>query len=215
MDYTNYTDRARRILQLANQESIIVNHDYIGTEHILLATVKNAVGLTACLLKGFNIDLHSIQTEIKRLVNDGPDHLTQRETLPFTKPTKRLLEQAQEEATRVNSYFIDSEHILLALLTDRQTVATSILNNFDMTLESARDMLDELLDHNVHVNDTTVKVKEIKSGMISATKPVFNKNLNITEMKFKHIREMVMNIKLTELPSNAEEILHYIHKITG
>ena len=95
--YERFTDRARKVMQLANQEAQRFNHEYIGTEHILLGLIKEGSGVAANVLKNLNVDLRKIRLEVERLVQSGPDMVTMGK-LPQTPRAKKVIEYSMEEA---------------------------------------------------------------------------------------------------------------------
>lgn len=115
VDYSRFTDRARKVMQLANQEAQRFNHECIGTEHILLGLVKEGTGVAANVLKNLDIDPRKIRLEVEKLVQVGPDMVTMGR-LPHTPNAKRALEYAVEEAHALNHSYVGSEHILLGLM---------------------------------------------------------------------------------------------------
>ena len=95
--YERFTDRARKVMQLANQEAQRFNHEYIGTEHILLGLVKEGTGVAANVLKNLDIDLRKIRLEVEKIVQAGPDMVTMGK-LPQTPRAKKVIEYSIEEA---------------------------------------------------------------------------------------------------------------------
>src|SRR2546428_3502623 len=102
--YERFTDRARKVMQLANQEARRLNHEYIGTEHILLGLVKEGSGLAANVLKTLDIDLRKIRPEIEKIVQSRPDTVTtgQLPQTPQTPQTQKAIEYSIEEARKLN-----------------------------------------------------------------------------------------------------------------
>src|SRR5712692_9089896 len=98
--YERFTDRARKVMLLANQEAQRFNHTYIGTEHILLGLVKEGSGVAASVLKNFDVDPGKIRLEVEKIVQSGPDMVTGK--LPQTTRAKKVIEYAIEEARRFN-----------------------------------------------------------------------------------------------------------------
>src|SRR2546421_2292357 len=96
--YERFTDRSRKVMQLANQEAQRLQHEYIGTEHILLGLVKEGSGVAANVFKNLDIDLRKIRDEVQKLVQAGPDLVTLGK-LPQTPPAKKGIEDAMEHAT--------------------------------------------------------------------------------------------------------------------
>src|SRR5207245_4113825 len=99
--YERFTDRARKVMQLANQEAQRFNHEYIGTEHILLGLVKEGTGVAANVLKNLDIDLRKIRMEVEKIVQAGPDMVTMGK-LPQTPRAKKVIEYSIEEARNLN-----------------------------------------------------------------------------------------------------------------
>src|SRR5438045_481796 len=144
--YERFTDRARKVMQLANQEAQRFNHEYIGTEHILLGLVKEGSGVAANVLKNLDIDLRKIRLEVEKIVQSGPDMVTMGK-LPQTPRAKKVIEYALEETARLNHNYVGTEHLLLGLLREQDGVAAQILTNLGLTLEGARDEVLKLLGH--------------------------------------------------------------------
>ena len=113
--YERFTDRARKVMQLANQEAQRFNHEYIGTEHVLLGLIKEGSGVAANVLKNLDVDLRKIRLEVEKLVQSGPDMVTMGK-LPQTPRAKKVIEYAMEEARNLNHNYVGTEHILLGLL---------------------------------------------------------------------------------------------------
>lgn len=141
--YSRFTDRARKVMQLANQESQRFNHEYVGTEHVLLAVAKVGDGVAAKIIKEHGIDPLKIRPEVEKLVQVGPAMVTMGK-LPQTPRVKRAIELAANEATQLGVNYVGDEHILLGLLHDSESVAGSVLASLGMTLDRARSMLREL-----------------------------------------------------------------------
>ena len=112
------TERAKKVLALANQEAQRFNHEYVGTEHYLLGLVKEGTGVGANVLKNLGLDLHRVRLEVEKVVKPGPE-MVQIAALPKTPRAKKVLEYALEEARNLNHNYIGTEHILLGLLRER------------------------------------------------------------------------------------------------
>ena len=111
---------------LANQEAQRFNHEYVGTEHLLLGLIKDGTGISANVLKNLDIDLRKIRHEVEKLVRSGPDTVTMGR-LPQTPRSKKVLEYAMEEARNLNHGYVGTEHILLAILREGKGVAAHVL----------------------------------------------------------------------------------------
>ncbi len=136
--YERFTDRARKVMQLANQEAQRFNHEYIGTEHILLGLVKEGTGLGAIVLEKLNVDLRRIRLEIERIVQFGPDMVTMGK-LPQTPRAKKVIEYSIEEVRNLNHNYVGTEHLLLGLFREDGGVASQILRNLGLTLDRIRE----------------------------------------------------------------------------
>jgi ATP-dependent Clp protease ATP-binding subunit ClpC len=146
--YERFTDRARKVMQLANQEAQRFNHEYIGTEHILLGLVKEGSGVAANVLKNLDVDLRKIRLEVEKLVQSGPDMVTMGK-LPQTPRAKKVIEYAIEEARNLNHNYVGTEHLLLGLLREEEGVAAQVLRNLGLKLEDVREEVLNLLGHNL------------------------------------------------------------------
>ena len=144
--YERFTDRARKVMQLANQEAQRFNHEYIGTEHILLGLVKEGSGVAANVLKNLDVDLRKIRLEVEKLVQSGPEMVTMGK-LPQTPRAKKVIEYSMEEARNLNHNYVGTEHILLGLLREQEGVAAQVLMNLGLKLEEVREEVLNLLGH--------------------------------------------------------------------
>jgi ATP-dependent Clp protease ATP-binding subunit ClpC len=142
--FERFTDRARKVMALANQEAQRFNHEYIGTEHILLGLVKEGSGVAANVLKNMDIDLKKLRLGIEKLVKSGPDMVTMGK-LPQTPRAKKVIEHAIEEARALNHNYVGTEHILLGLLRETEGIAAQVLMNLGLKLEDVRQEVLNLL----------------------------------------------------------------------
>src|SRR5262249_53563092 len=124
--YERFTDRARKVMQLAKQEARRFDHEYIGTEHILLGLIKEGSGVAANVLKNFDISLRKIRLEVEKIAQSGPGMVTT-ERLPQTPHAKKVIEYAIEEARKLNHNYVGTEHLLLGLLREHEGVAGQVL----------------------------------------------------------------------------------------
>ena len=152
--YERFTDRARKVMQLANQEAQRFNHEYIGTEHILLGLVKEGSGVAANVLKNLDVDLRKIRLEVEKIVQAGPDMVTMGK-LPQTPRAKKVIEYAIEEARNLNHNYVGTEHLLLGLLREQEGVAAQVLMNLSLKLEDVREEVLNLLGHNMDSGESS------------------------------------------------------------
>ena len=142
--FERFTDRARKVMALANQEAQRFNHEYIGTEHILLGLVKEGSGVGANVLKNLDVDLRKVRLEVEKLVKAGPEMVTMGK-LPQTPRAKKVIEYAIEEARSLNHNYVGTEHLLLGLLREHDGVAAQVLMNLGLKLEEVRQEVLNLL----------------------------------------------------------------------
>ncbi len=150
--YERFTDRARKVMQLANQEAQRFNHEYIGTEHILLGLVKEGSGVAANVLKNLDVDLRKIRLEVEKLVQSGPEMVTIGK-LPQTPRAKKVIEYSMEEARNLNHNYVGTEHILLGLLREQEGVAAQVLMNLGLKLDDVREEVLNLLGHGMESSE--------------------------------------------------------------
>ena len=142
--FERFTDRARKVMALANQEAQRFNHEYIGTEHILLGLVKEGSGVGATVLKNLDVDIKKLRFAVEKLVKSGPDMVTMGK-LPQTPKAKKVIEYAIEEARALNHNYVGTEHILLGLLRESDGIAAQVLMNLGLKLEDVRQEVLNLL----------------------------------------------------------------------
>src|SRR5687767_13689195 len=152
--YERFTDRARKVMQLANQEAQRFNHEYIGTEHILLGLVKEGSGVAANVLKNLDVDLRKIRLEVEKLVQSGPEMVTM-DKLPQTPRAKKVIEYSMEEARNLNHNYVGTEHILLGLLREQEGVAAQVLMYLGLKLEDVREEVLNLLGHGLEGSESS------------------------------------------------------------
>jgi ATP-dependent Clp protease ATP-binding subunit ClpA len=144
--YERFTDRARKVMQLANQEAQRFNHEYIGTEHVLLGLIKEGSGVAAWTLKNFDIGLDDIRREVEKLMQSGTAEGCFHK-LPQALATKKVIEYSMEEARNLNHNYVGTEHILLGLLREEEGVAAQVLMNLGLKLKEVREEVLDLLGH--------------------------------------------------------------------
>ncbi len=150
--FERFTDRARKVMALANQEAQRFNHEYIGTEHVLLGLVKEGSGVGANVLKNLDVDLRKVRLEVEKLVKSGPDMVTMGK-LPQTPRAKKVIEFAIEEARNLNHNYVGTEHLLLGLLREQDGVAAQVLMNLGLKLEEVREEVLNLLGANSEMDE--------------------------------------------------------------
>jgi ATP-dependent Clp protease ATP-binding subunit ClpC len=148
MNY-NFTDRVRKVLAMAREEAIRLQHDYVGTEHILLGLIREGEGVAAAVLMNLNVDLEQIHERIEESVRKGKATIALGE-LPYTSRAKKVLEYAMAEARELNHSYVGTEHLLLGLLREEKGIAAQVLNSLGVSLEDARAETLKLLGSDVN-----------------------------------------------------------------
>ena len=139
MNGYNFTERVRTVLAGAREEANALRHEYVGTEHILLALLAEGEGLGATIVQNLGADADAgLRERILQVVKDGPIDYTPRRDLPYTSRAKKVLELAMTEARELNHSYVGTEHLLLGLLAEQKGIAAQVLADSGITLDNAR-----------------------------------------------------------------------------
>ncbi|HEY0070635.1 MAG TPA: ATP-dependent Clp protease ATP-binding subunit [Chloroflexia bacterium] len=141
--FDKFTERARKVLQLAQEEAQRFNHNYIGTEHILLGLVREGDGVAARVLNNLGIELHKVRSAVEFIIGRG-DRMVMGE-IGLTPRAKRVIELAVDEARRLNHHYIGTEHLLLGLVREGEGIAAGVLESLGVSLEKVRAQVIEVL----------------------------------------------------------------------
>ena len=143
----NFTPRAQQVLALARKEADRFNHNYIGTEHVLLGLIKLGQGVAVSVLQRMGLDLESVRMEVEKEVGTGPD--TKSSTnIPYTPRVKKVLALANKEAKQLNHSYVGTEHILLGLLREGEGMAARVLTSLNVDLQTTRNEVLAEIDPN-------------------------------------------------------------------
>jgi len=142
--FDRFTERARKVIILAKEEAKRFNHDYIGTEHILLGLIKEGESVAAAVLQNLGLSLDSIRLEVEKMVQFGPSTIVSGD-IPFTPKAKKVIELAMDEARRLGHNYIGTEHLLLGLIKEGEGVASHVLVNVGLDLNKVRTEVIKLL----------------------------------------------------------------------
>jgi hypothetical protein len=141
--FERFTDRARRVVVLAQEEARLLNHNYIGTEHILLGLLHEGQGVAARALESLDISLVAVRVQVEEIIGQGQTAPT--EHIPFTPRAKKVLELALREALQLNHDYIGTEHILLGLVREGEGVAAQVLVKLGADLPRVRQQVNQVL----------------------------------------------------------------------
>ncbi|MDE3002191.1 MAG: ATP-dependent Clp protease ATP-binding subunit [Gemmatimonadota bacterium] len=173
MNY-NFTDRVRKVLAMAREEAIRLQHDYVGTEHILLGLIREGEGVAAAVLQHLSVDLEQIHERVEESVRKGKATIALGE-LPYTSRAKKVLEFAMKEARELTHSYVGTEHLLLGLLREEKGIAAQVLNSLGVTLDEARGETLKVLGTDVTPSEPTgvgggEEVSSISSGSAKGDK---------------------------------------------
>ena len=141
--FERFTDRARRVVVLAQEEARLLNHNYIGTEHILLGLIHEGEGVAARALESMDIDLESVRSQVVEIIGQGSQAPSGH--IPFTPRAKKVLELSLREALQLGHNYIGTEHILLGLIREGEGVAAQVLVKLGAELTKVRQTVIQLL----------------------------------------------------------------------
>lgn len=142
---TRFSERAQRVILIAQEEAKRLNHDYVGTEHILLGLIALGEGIAWQVLTNLNVDLRRVRNEIENMVGVG-DNMMLLGEVPFTPRAKKVLEYAVEEAQHMGHAHIGTEHILMGLIREEEGLAARVLDNLGLKLETVREEIMHILN---------------------------------------------------------------------
>jgi len=149
---SNFTPRAQQVLALARKEADRFNHNFVGTEHLLLGLIKLGQGVAVNVLQKMGLDLETVRLEVEKQVGTGPDQ-KQVGNIPYTPRVKKVLNLASKEAKQLQHTYVGTEHILLGLLREGDGVAARVLKNLDIDIEQTRQEILKELDPNFAMSD--------------------------------------------------------------
>jgi ATP-dependent Clp protease ATP-binding subunit ClpC len=144
---SNFTPRAQQVLALARKEADRLNHNFLGTEHLLLGLIKLGQGVAVNVLQKMGLDLETVRMEVEKQVGTGPDQ-KMIGNIPYTPRVKKVIALAQKEAKNLNHTYVGTEHLLLGLLREGDGVAAKVLRALDVDIEQCRQEILKELDPN-------------------------------------------------------------------
>ena len=206
--YERFTDRSRKVFKLSNQEAMRFNHEYIGTEHILIGLIKEGTGVACNVLKILEIDLQKVRLEIEKLVQSGPE-MTVTGKLPHTPRSKKVVEYAIDESHKLNHSYVGTEHVLLGLLREQEGVAYQVLTNLGVKAAKVREEVLALLGC----------TKRKTSQVITATvfEPPNDPKANVTIFRsedFDTHAELEKEIQKLLTTLGPKNVIYMIHRET-
>ena len=174
--FNRFTERARKVIVYAKEEARRFNHDYIGTEHLLLGLIREGEGVAAAVLQKLGLDLETIRLEVEKLVQAGPATQVVGD-IPFTPRSKKALELSAEEARALGHNYIGTEHLLLGLVKEGEGMAYRVLLNLGLDLGKLRNEVMELLGSGIPGYGQGQQQEAVKTGKTPAI-DAYGRNLN-------------------------------------
>jgi len=153
MNGYNFTDRVRKVLQMAREEAARLHHEYVGTEHILLGILREGEGVAAAALTNLNVDFEEVTAAVNDTVKQGKYSATGPD-LPYTSRAKKILEFSMSEARELNHPYVGTEHLLLGVIREEKGIGAQALKDVGITLEIARAEVLRLLGNERQVSET-------------------------------------------------------------
>jgi ATP-dependent Clp protease ATP-binding subunit ClpC len=167
--FERFTERAKQVVVLAQDEARALKHNYIGTEHILLGLLREEEGLAAQVLESLDITVEEVRAQVARIIGPGDEPIVSGQ-IPFTPRAKKVLELSLREALSLKHNYIGTEHILLGLVRENEGVAARILLDFDADAEKIRNEIMRVLSGPGGpglVHTETVQHRAVRSGWTS------------------------------------------------
>ncbi len=165
--FDRFTERVRKVIQLAREEAMRFNHDYIGTEHLLLGLVKEGEGIASAALANLGVDLKTLRLEVEKLVEQGPATVSVGE-IPFNPQAKKVLELSVEEARKFGHNYIGTEHLLLGLIKEGEGIAAHVLDNMKVDVEKVQREIVKLLGGPTSKFSTSAESKKTQTPALDA-----------------------------------------------
>jgi len=163
MEMNNFTPRAQQVLALARKEADRFNHNYVGTEHLLLGLIKLGQGVAVNVLQKMGLDLETVRMEVEKQIGTGPE-TKMVGNIPYTPRVKKVLALAQKEAKQLNHNYVGTEHILLGLLREGEGAAARILKSLDVDIERCRNEILKETRPQFYPDEGGVEESEAASG---------------------------------------------------
>ena len=172
----NFTPRAQQVLALARKEADRFNHNYVGTEHLLLGLIKLGQGVAVNVLQKMGLDLETVRMEVEKQVGSGPE-TKMVGNVPYTPRVKKVLALAGKEAKALNHSYVGTEHILLGLLREGEGVAARVLKTLELDIERTRNEILKELDPNFTPSEAEQEGEPAKKDVKTPALRAFGRDL--------------------------------------
>ena len=159
--FERFTEKAIKVIMLAQEEARRLGHNFVGTEQILLGLIGEGTGIAAQVLKSMNVNLKDARIEVEKIIGRGSGFVAVE--IPFTPRAKRVLELSLEEARQLGHNYIGTEHLLMGLVREGEGVAARVLENLSVNISSIRTEVIQMLGDNTDVNNTNNSSSQSRS----------------------------------------------------
>lgn len=193
----NFSERLQEVIRLSREEALRLGHDYIGTEHLLLGTIREGQGIAVKILKNLDVDLMKLKKAIEDTVRTSGGTLTIG-NIPLTKQAEKVLKVTQIESKIYKADVIGTEHLLLSLLRDEDNIATQILHQFNVTYEAARAELNDILSQK--------SVKDIPQKSFSSERKPERTKTPVLDNFGRDLTKLALEDKLDPVVGREKEI---------
>jgi len=184
--FERFTEKAIKVIMLAQEEARRLGHNFVGTEQILLGLIGEGTGIAAQVLKSMNVNLKDARIEVEKIIGRGSGFVAVE--IPFTPRAKRVLELSLEEARQLGHNYIGTEHLLMGLVREGEGVAARVLENLAVNISSIRTEVIQMLGDNTDVNNTNTNNAQSRSK--TPTLEEFGSNL--TELAIEGVLDPVV-----------------------
>jgi len=208
----NFTPRAQQVLALARKEADRFNHNYVGTEHLLLGLIKLGQGVAVNVLTKLGLDLETVRMQVEQQVGSGPE-TKMVGNIPYTPRVKKVLALASKEAKALNHSYVGTEHILLGLLREGEGVAAQVLRNLEVNLDKARSEILKELDPNFtsqNEEDDEENEAVTPSGNTPASDKKKNEKTPALKAFGRDLTELAVKGEMDPVIGRSEEIARVI-----
>ncbi|MBB5035142.1 ATP-dependent Clp protease ATP-binding subunit [Prosthecobacter vanneervenii] len=209
----NFTPRAQQVLALARKEADRFNHNYVGTEHLLLGLIKLGQGVAVNVLTKLGLDLETVRMQVEQQVGSGPE-TKMVGNIPYTPRVKKVLALASKEAKALNHSYVGTEHILLGLLREGEGVAAQVLRNLDVNLDKARSEILKELDPNFSSQNEEEAEEDSEPVSPTGNNPTGDKKKNEKTPALKafgrDLTELAIKGEMDPVIGRADEIARVI-----
>jgi hypothetical protein len=184
--FERFTNRARRVVVLAQEEARVLNHNYIGTEHLLLGLIHEGEGVAARALESLGVSLEAVRAQVEEIIGEGTEAPTGH--IPFTPRAKRVIELSLREARQLRHNYVGTEHILLGLVREGQGVAAQVLVKLGADLPRVRQEVVQLLAGGKAEAEEVEE--DLEAEIVAAIDTVFAENRDLRR-EVRRLRELL------------------------